>query len=101
MYIIFCETGTEIALEKEIYIVFLGPHLRHMKVPRLGSNWSCSCQPMPQPQQWQIQVMSATHTTADSNSGSLTHRARPVMEPASSWILVRFVFTEPQWELLF
>ena len=33
---------------------FLGPHLWHMEVPRLGSNGSCSCQPMPQPQQLRI-----------------------------------------------
>ena len=25
--------------------VFLGPHLRHTDVPRLGPNWHCSCQP--------------------------------------------------------
>ena len=29
----------------------------------------------------------------------LTHRARPGIEPASSWILVRFVTAEPRWEL--
>ena len=33
-----------------------------------------------------------------SNAGSLTHRARPWIEPTSSWILVRFVTSEPQWE---
>ena len=32
--------------------------------------------------------------------GSLTHWARPGIEPVSSWILVGFVATEPQWELL-
>ena len=30
----------------------------------------------------------------------LTHPARPSVEPSSSWILVRFVTAEPQWELL-
>ena len=34
-----------------------------------------------------------------ANARSLTHWAIPGMEPASSWILVRFVSTEPQWEL--
>ena len=30
---------------------FLGPHTRHMEVPRTrGSNWTCSCWPTPQPQ---------------------------------------------------
>ena len=34
--------------------VILGPRPRHMEVPRLGSNWSCSCWPTPQPQQWGV-----------------------------------------------
>ena len=38
---------------------------------------------------------------AHGNTGSLTHRARPGIEPVSSWILVRFVTTEPQWKLFF
>ena len=33
---------------------------------------------------------------SSSNTGSLTHWARPGIEPTSSWILVRFVSTEPQ-----
>ena len=41
----------------------------------------------------------ATYTTAHSNAGSLTHLARPGIKPASSWILVRFLSTEPWWEL--
>ena len=34
-----------------------------------------------------------------SNARSLTHGARPGIEPTSSWILVRFVIAEPQGEL--
>ena len=34
------------------------------------------------------------------NARSLTHRVRTGIEPASSWILVRFVSTEPRQELL-
>ena len=30
---------------------------------------------------------------------TLTHRARPGIEPASSWILVQFVTSEPWWKL--
>ena len=60
--------------------VFLGPHPRHMEVPRLGgpirptaaglnhSHW-----PTPQPQQCQILAVPVTYTTAHSNAGSLTH----------------------------
>ena len=34
-----------------------------------------------------------------SNARSLTHGARPGIESATSWILVGFIITEPQWEL--
>ena len=35
--------------------------------------------------------MSATYTTAHGNTGSLTHWARPGIEPTTSWFLVGFV----------
>ena len=41
-----------------------------------------------------------TYTTAHGNAGSLTHSAKPEIEPASSWILVGFVSAVPQQELL-
>ena len=44
--------------------------------------------------------MSATHSTAHGNAGSLSHWARPGIGPASTWMLVRFVSSEPWWELL-
>ena len=53
-------------------------------------NQSCICQPTPQPQQHQVQAASSTYTTAHGNAGSLTHWARPGIEPVSSWMLVRF-----------
>ena len=43
--------------------------------------------------------MSAAYTTAHGNAGSPTHCTKPGIEPASSWILVRFFSAEPQWEL--
>ena len=46
---------------------------------------------MPQLQQRWILATSVTYTTAHCNVTSLTHWARPRIEPASSWILVRFV----------
>ena len=61
-----------------------------MEVPRLGVSWSCSCQPRPEPQQLGIQASSATYTTAHGNARSLTHWARPGIEPTSSWLLVGF-----------
>jgi len=74
----------------------------HMAVSRLGvqSDQSYSCQPTPQPQQCRIQATSGTYTTAHGNTGSLGCRAGPAVEPMSSWILIRFVSSEPRLELL-
>ena len=47
-----------------------------------------------------IQAASATYTTAHSNTESLTHEARPGIKLAFSWILVRFISTEPWQELI-
>ena len=60
---------------------------------------SCSCGPMPQLQQCQIRAPSATYTTAHGNARFLTHWGRPGIKPASSWMLIRFLSTEPWWEL--
>ena len=40
-----------------------------------------------------------TYTTAHGTAESLTHWAGPEIEPAS-WLLIRLVSTEPQWQLL-
>ena len=66
--------------------VFLGPHLRHMKVPRLGVT---------------SELQLPAYTTAHSSAGSLIWWARPGIEPTSAWILVMFVTTEPRQELLY
>ena len=47
----------------------------------------------------QIKAVAAGLHHSHSNARSLTHRARPGIEPASFWILVRFVSPEPQQEL--
>ena len=78
------------------FFVFLGLHPWPVNVPRLGLEW----EPMPQPQQHPIWAASATHTAAHGNAESLTHWARPELEPASSWIPVRVVTTDPRRELL-
>ena len=54
-----------------------------------GLKWSCSHQLTPQSQQ--IGAPSATYTAARGNTRSLTHWARPGIEPTSSWILVGFL----------
>ena len=105
------------------FLVFIGPHSQHMEVPRLGVEWELQLPPTPQPQQCQIWAMSMAYTTAHGNNGSLTLNqplvgrkgrrdgvlpwlsgdepdwARPGIESMSSWMLVRFVTTEPRQEL--
>ena len=70
------------------------------RFPGRGSNWSYSCRPIPQPQQHQIQASSVMYSTDHANTRSLMHWARPGIKPASSCILVGFVSTVTQWELL-
>ena len=48
----------------------------------------------------QIWATSATYTTAQGNTRSSTHWVRQGIKPATSWFLVRFISTVPQWELL-
>ena len=81
------------------FFCFLGPHLRHMEVPRQGSNQSYSCRPMPQPQQHQIRAVSVTYTTAHGSARSLTHWTRSGIEPSTSRFLVGFISAASQWEL--
>ena len=64
--------------------VFLGLHLRHMEVSRLGV---------------ELELQPLDDNTAHSNVGCSTHWTRPEIKPMSSWILVRFVSTEPWQEL--
>ena len=84
-----------------VFLPFLGLlQARHVEVPRLGLNRSCSCRPTLELQQCRIQAVSATYTTAQGNTRSLTHRERPRIEPSTSWFLVGFVSAAPRWELL-
>ena len=89
--------------KKNIYFFFLlafglGPW--HMEFPRLGADRSYSCLPTPQSQQCGIWAVSATYTIAHSNAGSPTQWARSGIEHEASWILVGFISTAPQQELL-
>ena len=68
--------------------------------PQAGVESEFSCWCMPQPQQSGIQAISVTYTTVHGNAWSLIHYARPGIKLTSSWILVGFIFTKPQQELL-
>ena len=76
---------------------FLGLHLRHVEVPRLGLNSSCSCWPTLQPQQCWIQAASGTCTIAHSNARSLTHWVRPGTRTRvlmdTSWVRYHWTMT--------
>ena len=82
-----------------MFLSFFGQHPWHMEVPKLGVEMELHLPPTPQPQQRRIWAASVTYTMAHGNTGSLTHWARPGVEPTSLWILVRFVTAEPWWEL--
>ena len=55
------------------FFCFLGQHLQHVDVSRVGVESVLQLQPTPQPQQREIQAASATYTTAHSNALSPTH----------------------------
>ena len=54
-------------------LVFLGLHLRHTKVPRLGVESELQPPAYTTATAEQIQATSATYTTAHGDAGSLTH----------------------------
>ena len=65
-----------------------------------GRTWAVAASLVHSHSNWGIWAVSATYTTAHSNPGSPTHWARPGIEPASSWILVRIV-SAASWRELF
>ena len=73
------------------FFCFLGLYPRDREISRLGIKLELQLPAVPQPQQCGIWATSATYTTAHGNAGSLTHRARAGIEPATSWFLVGFV----------
>ena len=65
--------------------IYLGLHLQHMEVSRLGVK---------------SELQLPVYPTGHSNARSLTYWGRSGIEPTSSWILVGFLSTKPQRELL-
>ena len=63
-----------------------------------ATGWTGGVEVGPQPQQCHIWAMSATYNTGHSNARSLSLWGRPVFKPVSTWILVRFVPSEPRQE---
>ena len=74
-----------------IYFCFSGTHLWHMEDPRLEATDSlCHSH---------SNAGSETHLQPTPQLTAITRWRRPGVEPTSSWILVRFITSEPQWEL--
>ena len=46
----------------------------------------------------QIRAIAASLSHSHVNTRSLIHRMGPWIKPTSSWIRVRFITTEPQWQ---
>ena len=81
------------------FFCFLGPQLQHMEGSRLGMETELQLPAYATAIACQIQAAYVTNTTAHSNARSLTHWARPGIEPASPWMPVIFISAEPQREL--
>ena len=79
--------------------VLLGPYPQQMEVPRRAEESKLQLLAYTTATATGIWAASATYATAHSNVRSLNRWARPGIKPVSLWILVRFVFAEPQWEL--
>ena len=91
----FCNHWLKWGLLIFFFLLFGAAHTAYGGSPGQGLNQSYTCRPTPEPQQRRIQAASATSITVHSNTGSLTHRARLGIEPATSWFLVGFIPTVP------
>ena len=67
-----------------------------MEVPRLGVESELQLPAYATATAMTDQATSVTYITAHGNTGSSTYLVMPGIERASSWILVRFISTEPQ-----
>ena len=81
------------------FFFFLGVHLQHMEVLRLGVE-SEHCWPTSQLQQLGLPAASVAYAAAYGNARSPTHWVRPGTDPPSPWILVGFISATPQQEFL-
>ena len=79
-----------------VIVVFLGPPLWLMGVPREGVKSECSCRPILQPQPQGIPTVSVTYPSAQGNPRSWTHQVGPGTKHTSSCLLVRFVTADPE-----
>ena len=71
------------------FFCFLGPHLRHTEVPRLGVELELQLPSYTTgTATWDPGCICDLYTTAHINTRSLAHWGRPGMEPTCSWMVV-------------
>ena len=68
------------------FLIFLGPHLWHTEVPSLGVESDLKLLAYATTTSMSDLSKFVTYDSARSNTGSLTHRARPGIKPTSSQI---------------
>ena len=73
------------------FFFFLELHSWHMEVPRLGVKSELQLLAYATVTATQESSCICDYTTAQGNARSLTHPARPGIEPTSLWILVGFI----------
>ena len=94
MWLLKCNSSSEgklVLSYLSFFLSFLGLYLWHMEVPKLRVKLELLLLAFTTATQCRIQAASLTYATAHGNTGSLTHRARPGIKPASSRMLIRFV----------
>ena len=82
------------------YVFFRAEPVVPMEIPRLEVQSELLLLAYARAKQHQTGAMSMTYTTAHGSARSLTHWARPGIEPTVSWFLVRFISAAPWQELL-
>ena len=82
------------------FFFFLSSHLQHIEVPRLGVKLEQQLMAYTPATAMQdpSHICNSLHSSRQRHSS--THWGGPGIEPSSSWILLRFITTKPQWELL-
>ena len=81
-----------------LFILLFRAALQHIEVPRLGVKSELQL-PATIAAKWDKSCIRDLHHSSWQRRISLTHWARPRIEPVSSWILDGFITTEPQHEL--
>ena len=84
------------------FFVFLGLNPQHIEVPWLGVELELRLlADTTATAMLDLSLICSLQYTSHGSTGSITHWARSGIEPASSWMLVRFVTAELQQELLY